>query len=159
MRSWETVQYLPATASAGTTTERHRPLPASIPSYLANFVANIGGYLAGVCQMRTGSVFSSLAGFAQPWEISSRASECTCVDHQAARFTFRFCPACGTNLHHSEEGYEDRSVSVAVDCFADESKAVFAVASVRSWSRLCKNAMCAYFQGSFYYRRGSDRST
>ena len=36
-----------------------------------------------------------------------------------ARFTFRFCPVCGTTLFHTEEGREARSVAVAVGAFGD----------------------------------------
>ena len=32
---------------------------------------------------------------------------------------YRFCPVCGTNLFHTEEGYEKSSVAVAVGAFAD----------------------------------------
>lgn len=41
------------------------------------------------------------------------------VGDQGARFTFRFCPVCGTTGFHSEEGNEQSSVSVAVGAFAD----------------------------------------
>ena len=41
------------------------------------------------------------------------------VGDQGARFTFRFCPVCGTNLFHTEQGYEQSHVAVAVGCFAD----------------------------------------
>jgi hypothetical protein len=72
------------------------------------------------CQSRTGSAFAALAGFAAPYEVSGKTTEYVRVgDRQGCRFTFRFCPVCGTNLFHTEEGYEDRSVSVAVGAFAD----------------------------------------
>jgi hypothetical protein len=70
------------------------------------------------CQRRTGSVFSALASFAAPFEVSGTATEYVRVGDQGARFTFRFCPVCGTTVFHTEEG-NDRSVSVAVGAFAD----------------------------------------
>ena len=78
----------------------------------------------GVChclawQRRTGSVFAALASFAAPYTVSGEASAYVRVGDQGARFTFRFCPVCGSNLFHTEEGFEDRFVSVAVGGFAD----------------------------------------
>jgi hypothetical protein len=70
------------------------------------------------CQRRTGSVFAALAGFSAPFNVSGTATEYVRVGDQGARFRFRFCPVCGTNVFHTEEG-EDRSVSVAVGAFAD----------------------------------------
>ena len=71
------------------------------------------------CQRRTGSVFAALASFAPPYEVGGVATDYVRVGEQGARFTFRFCPVCGTSLFHTEAGYEDRSVSVAVGAFAD----------------------------------------
>jgi hypothetical protein len=71
------------------------------------------------CQSRTGSVFAALASFAPPYRVSGRASEYVRTGDAGARFRFRFCPACGSNLFHTEEGYDDRSVSVAVGAFGD----------------------------------------
>jgi hypothetical protein len=73
------------------------------------------------CQRRTGSVFAALAGFSPPFEVSGRATDYVRIGDHGARFRFRFCPVCGTNLFHTEEGYEDRAVSVAVGAFADPS--------------------------------------
>jgi hypothetical protein len=70
------------------------------------------------CQQRTGSVFAALASFRTPYQVSGRASEYVRTGDQGARFIFRFCPVCGTNLYHTEEGSDD-SVSVAVGAFAD----------------------------------------
>ena len=70
------------------------------------------------CQRRTGSVFAALAGFSAPFEVSGRATEYVRTGDQGARFRFRFCPVCGTNVFHTEEGVEG-SVSVAVGAFAD----------------------------------------
>jgi hypothetical protein len=73
------------------------------------------------CQRRTGSVFAALASFAAPYKVSGTASEYVRVGDQGAKFRFRFCPVCGTNLLHTEEGYEQSSVAVAVEAFADPS--------------------------------------
>ncbi len=71
------------------------------------------------CQRRTGSVFAALAGFAPPYEVFGEATEYVRTGDQGARFRFRFCSVCGTNLFHTEEGYEERGVSVAVGGFGD----------------------------------------
>ena len=71
------------------------------------------------CQRRTGSVFAALAGFAAPWKVSGLATEFVRVGDQGARFTFRFCPFCGSTVFHTEQGYENSHVSVAVGAFAD----------------------------------------
>ena len=71
------------------------------------------------CQRRTGSVFAALAAFAAPYEVSGRAADYVRVGDQGASFRFRFCPVCGTNVFHTEEGREQSSVAVAVGAFAD----------------------------------------
>jgi hypothetical protein len=73
------------------------------------------------CQRRTGSVFAALASFAAPYKVFGDATRYVRLGDQGARFTFRFCPVCGTNVFHTEEGYEDAGVSVAVGAFADPS--------------------------------------
>lgn len=73
------------------------------------------------CQRRTGSVFAALAAFAGPYTVSGSASEYVRTGDQGSRFRFRFCPVCGTNLFHTEEGREGASVAVAVGAFADRS--------------------------------------
>jgi len=73
------------------------------------------------CQQRTGSVFAALAGFAAPYSVSGTATEYVRAGDHGARFRFRFCPVCGSNVFHTEEGYEHRFVSVAVGAFADPS--------------------------------------
>ena len=73
------------------------------------------------CQRRTGSVFAAFASFAVPYRVTGTATEYVRIGDQGARFRFRFCPVCGTTLFHTEEGYEDRSVSVAVGAFAEPS--------------------------------------
>jgi hypothetical protein len=71
------------------------------------------------CQRRTGSVFAALAGFAPPWRVSGEATEYVRAGDLGAKYRFRFCPVCGSNVFHTEEGYEGRGVSVAVGCFGD----------------------------------------
>lgn len=71
------------------------------------------------CQRRTGSVFAALAGFKAPYTVRGKATEFVRTGDHGARFTFRFCPVCGTNLFHTEEGREEQSVGVAVGAFAD----------------------------------------
>ena len=73
------------------------------------------------CQRRTGSVFAALASFRAPYSVFGTATEYVRVGDQGARFRFRFCPVCGTNVFHAEEGYEQSSVAVAVGAFADPS--------------------------------------
>jgi len=68
------------------------------------------------CQRRTGGVFATLAGFRGPYEVTGQATEYVREGDQGARF--RFCPVCGANLFHTEEGVEGR-VSVAVGGFGD----------------------------------------
>jgi hypothetical protein len=70
------------------------------------------------CQQRTGSVFAALASFAAPFKVHGTASEYVRAGDQGAQFIFRFCPVCGTNLFHTEEG-ETGGVGVAVGAFAD----------------------------------------
>ncbi|MDH4052197.1 MAG: GFA family protein [Rubrivivax sp.] len=69
------------------------------------------------CQQRTGSVFAALAVFAAPCKVSGTATEYVRTGDQGARFRFRFCPVCGSNVFHTEEGQE-QSVGVAVGAFA-----------------------------------------
>ena len=72
------------------------------------------------CQRRTGSVFAALASFDAPYRVSGNATEYVRAGDAGARFRFRFCPLCGTNLFHTEEGI-DGSVGVAVGAFGDPS--------------------------------------
>ncbi len=72
------------------------------------------------CQQRTGSVFAALAGFAEPFKVTGKATEYVRTGDQGAQFRFRFCPVCGSTVFHTEEGVTGR-VSVAVGAFADPS--------------------------------------
>ncbi|MEZ5830154.1 MAG: GFA family protein [Dongiaceae bacterium] len=88
---------------------------------------NIGVCHCLACQRRTGSVFAALASFAAPYMVHGTASEYIRAGDQGARFKFRFCPVCGTNLFHTElyraedgtDVEEDASVGVAVGAFGD----------------------------------------
>jgi len=71
------------------------------------------------CQRRTGSVFAALAAFAAPYKVTGEATEYIRQGDQGALFRFRFCPICGSTVFHTEDGFEDVSVSVAVGALAD----------------------------------------
>lgn len=73
------------------------------------------------CQRRTGSVFAALAGFRLPYKVTGTATEYVRTGDAGASFRFRFCPVCGSNVFHTEEGCEDRGVTVAVGAFGDPS--------------------------------------
>lgn len=70
------------------------------------------------CQQRTGSVFAALAAFAAPYQVTGHATEFVRTGDHGAQFRFRFCPVCGSNVFHTEEGVQGH-VSVAVGAFAD----------------------------------------
>ena len=70
------------------------------------------------CQRRTGSVFATLAAFGMPYRVSGTATEYVRTGDEGSRFRFRFCPVCGTNLFHTQEG-QDGFLMVAVGAFAD----------------------------------------
>ena len=70
------------------------------------------------CQRRTGSVFAALAGFRAPFVVTGKATEYVRTGDQGAKFRFRFCPVCGTNLFHTEEGYENTWVPPLVGAVA-----------------------------------------
>jgi hypothetical protein len=85
----------------------------------------LGGKLLGVgvchclaCQKRTGSAFATLASFSAPFDVVGSATQFVRTGDQGSRFTFSFCPTCGTNLFHQEDGETD-SIAVAVGAFAD----------------------------------------
>ena len=73
------------------------------------------------CQRRTGSVFATLAAFAAPYQVHGTATEYVRVGDQGGRARFRFCPVCGTNLFHTQDGGEPSEVLVAGGAFADPS--------------------------------------
>lgn len=95
--------------------------------YCGQLRIEVQGELLGVgvchclaCQQRTGSVFAALAGFRAPYTVTGNATEFVRTGDHGSQFRFRFCPVCGSNVFHTEEGVEGR-VSVAVGAFADPS--------------------------------------
>ena len=95
--------------------------------YCGQLRIELQGELLGVgvchclaCQQRTGSVFAALAGFSAPYTVTGNATEFVRTGDHGSQFRFRFCPVCGSNVFHTEEGVEGR-VSVAVGAFADPS--------------------------------------
>ncbi len=80
---------------------------------------NVGLCHCLACQRRTGSVFAALASFVGPYRVTGRASEYVHVGDHGSRFTFRFCPVCGTSVYDTEDGAPPDRVSVAVGAFAD----------------------------------------
>lgn len=71
------------------------------------------------CQRRTGSAFAALAAFAAPYTVTGAATEYVRAGDRGSRFRFRFCPVCGSNVFHTEDGVDRTSISVAVGAFAD----------------------------------------
>ena len=61
------------------------------------------------------------AAFGPGYKVTGRATDYVRTGDQGAKFRFRFCPVCGTNLFHTEEGEDNRSVGVgvAVGAFSD----------------------------------------
>ena len=95
--------------------------------YCGQLSIEVQGKLLGVgvchclaCQQRTGSVFAALAGFRAPYTVTGNATEFVRTGDHGSQFRFRFCPVCGSQVFHTEEGVEGR-VSVAVGAFADPS--------------------------------------
>ena len=72
------------------------------------------------CQQRTGGVFAAIAAYDAPYTVTGNATEFVRTGDHGSQFRFRFCPICGSNVFHTEEGVEGR-VSVAVGAFADPS--------------------------------------
>lgn len=66
-------------------------------------------------------MFATIAGFAAPYTVTGTATSYAHVGDQGSRYTFRFCPVCGSHVFHTEEGHEDKWVAVAVGAFADPS--------------------------------------
>src|SRR6185436_13560477 len=64
------------------------------------------------------SVFAALASFVGPYKVTGSATEYVRTGDQGAKFVFRFCSICGTNLFHTEEGAGE-GLGVAVGAFAD----------------------------------------
>jgi hypothetical protein len=63
---------------------------------------------------------SSSGSAARPFKVSGTATEYARVGDQGSKYTFSFCPLCGSTVFHVEEG-NTKYVSVAVGAFADPS--------------------------------------
>jgi hypothetical protein len=59
-----------------------------------------------------------LACFGAPFQVTGTATEYVRAGDQGAKFRFRFCPVCGSNVFHTEDG-DEQHVTVAVGAFAD----------------------------------------
>lgn len=71
------------------------------------------------CQRRTGSVFGAQASFPrESVAIEGDGTEFVRVGDGGGRFTFAFCPRCGSTVFYVEEGDEQR-IAIPVGAFAD----------------------------------------
>jgi hypothetical protein len=71
------------------------------------------------CQRRTGSVFGAQASFArESVAIKGNGTEFVRVGDQGGRFTFTFCPKCGSTVFYVEEG-DEQEIAIPVEAFAD----------------------------------------
>jgi hypothetical protein len=71
------------------------------------------------CQRRTGSVFSTQASFSrESVAVKGDGTEFVRVGDEGARFTFTFCPRCGSTLFYVEEG-DEQHIAIPVGAFAD----------------------------------------
>ena len=71
------------------------------------------------CQKRTGSVFGAQARFASSgFRVRGTSRDYIRVGDEGTRFTFRFCPECGSTVYYTAEGSDD-VIAVPVGAFAD----------------------------------------
>jgi hypothetical protein len=71
------------------------------------------------CQRRTGTVFSAQAAFArESVAVSGKGKEFVRVGDEGGRFTFTFCPECGSTVFYVEEG-DEQEIAIPVGTFAD----------------------------------------
>jgi hypothetical protein len=71
------------------------------------------------CQRRTGSVFGAQVGFPRDSvAIRGNGTEFVRVGDEGGRFTFTFCPKCGSTLFYVEEG-DEQHIAIPVGAFAD----------------------------------------
>jgi hypothetical protein len=71
------------------------------------------------CQSRTGSVFSTQASFPrESVTVKGNGTDFVRVGDEGARFTFTFCPRCGSTVYYVEEG-EEQEIAIPVGAFAD----------------------------------------
>lgn len=71
------------------------------------------------CQRRTGSVFGAQASFPRgSVTVKGEGNEFVRVGDEGGRFTFTFCPRCGSTVFYVEEGDEEH-IAIPVGAFAD----------------------------------------
>jgi hypothetical protein len=71
------------------------------------------------CQRRTGSVFGAQASFArESVAIKGNGTEFVRVGDEGGRFTFTFCPKCGSTVFYIEKG-DEQEIAIPVGAFAD----------------------------------------
>ena len=71
------------------------------------------------CQRRTGSVFGAQASFSsESVAVKGNGMEFVRVGDEGGRFTFNFCPKCGSTVFYVEEGDEQR-IAIPVGAFSD----------------------------------------
>ena len=71
------------------------------------------------CQRRTGSIFGEQARFASSgFKTTGESTEYVRVGDEGTKFTFRFCPRCGSTVYYTAVGQEG-IVAIPVGAFAD----------------------------------------
>ena len=71
------------------------------------------------CQRRTGSVFGAQAYFArESVAIKGNGTQFVRVGDEGGRFTFTFCPKCGSTVFYIEKG-DEQEIAIPVGAFAD----------------------------------------
>ena len=71
------------------------------------------------CQRRTGSVFGAQAYFArESVAIKGHGTQFVRVGDEGGRFTFTFCPKCGSTVFYVEEG-DEQHIAIPVGALAD----------------------------------------
>ena len=71
------------------------------------------------CQRRTGSVFGAQACFARgSVAVKGNGTQFVRVGDEGGRFTFTFCPKCGSTVFYVEEG-DEQHIAIPVGAFAD----------------------------------------
>ena len=71
------------------------------------------------CQRRTGSVFGAQAYFArESVAIKGHGTQFVRVGDEGGRFTFTFCPKCGSTVFYVEEG-DEQHIAIRVGALAD----------------------------------------
>ena len=71
------------------------------------------------CQRRTGSVFGAQVCFARgSVAVKGNGTQFVRVGDEGGRFTFTFCPKCGSTVFYVEEG-DEQHIAIPVGAFAD----------------------------------------